>query len=69
MGIDANHFIRPELIENNVSTTTLKMHIYPSSEEEFTTKKKRSYLQAQLNKANLLVNEVKDHIITTFEIT
>ena len=46
----------------------MKMNIFPMSKDEFTTNKKRSYLQAQLNKANVFVNEVKDHILTTLEI-
>jgi len=43
--------------------------IYPFSNENPTSVKRRTYLQAQYNKANVSVSEVKDHIITNLKIT
>ena len=38
---------------------------YPASKEEFTTLKKRTYTQAQFHKANTVVMESKDKVVTT----
>ena len=57
VGMDANHFIAsPKL--------NCKNYIVPRDPSESTTIKKRSYIQAQLHKADQCVNEVKDHIVS-----
>ena len=59
--MDANHFItRPEMKGN--------INIAPEDKKRTTTKKRRTYIQAQLNKADVTVNEVKDHILSTLPI-
>ena len=40
----------------------------PSYKEEITTHKQRTFIQAQLHKADEVVKEVKDHIITNIPI-
>ena len=61
-GVDANHYISQE------NQPVPNIEIFPSNKNDFTTNKKRSYLQAQLKKADVAVNEVKDHIITNLNI-
>ena len=61
VGIDANHHIRD-------FDLSFKVNIAPLNPEESTSIKKRSYIQAQLHKADLLVDELKDHIITSLVI-
>ena len=39
-------------------------NVYPKNDKWITTNKKRTYFQTQFNKANKLVSECKDHIIT-----
>lgn len=57
VGVDANQF--------------LPMHkhpgfgIYPVEESTITSAKKRTYMQLQTNKANVIVMDCKDLIITT----
>ena len=60
IGIDANHYLK-------INKEEFNLKIFPTEKTDFTTNKKRSYIQAQLHKADEAVNEVKDHIITTLE--
>ena len=60
--MDANHFISEPKLKGNFK-------LVPYYREEVTTHKKRTFIQAQLNKADQTVKEVKDHILTNLEIT
>lgn len=60
-GMDSNHFLRNFKLNRHI-------HKVPNTIHQSTSIKKRSFIQAQLHKADLLVNEVKDHIITTLPI-
>ena len=62
VGADANHYISAE------NQLLPGLELYPSDKKDFTTHKKRSFIQAQVKKADLAVNEVKDHIITNMSI-
>jgi hypothetical protein len=62
VGVDANHFL------TKAKNIKAKTYQYPTKEQDFTTHKKRSYIQAQLKKADKDINEVKDHILTTCPI-
>jgi hypothetical protein len=42
--------------------------MFPSSDKDLTTVKKRTMAQAQFNKGDVLVEESKDKIITTLPI-
>lgn len=62
VGIDANSFVSSSeypFISDNVYT------IYPSTKNNFTTAKKRTAMQLQTHKSNLVDIKCKDHIITT----
>lgn len=59
MGIDANHFLGKRE----------SFKIYPDNDKYFTTSKQRTLLQLQYNKANKLVQEAKDAIVTNLKIT
>lgn len=54
VGIDSNHFLGPRA----------GLDIFPRSQDQATTCKKRSSMQCQFSKANQLVQEAKDHILT-----
>lgn len=54
MGIDANH-----QIENN-----RKLKVFPDTKTP-TTRKKRTHMQCQFQKAGKLVEETKDYIVTS----
>lgn len=58
VGIDANQFIKK--IDS--------FNIFPLSEEEFTTRKRRTDMQLQFEKAGLIVEDVKDHLITNLKM-
>lgn len=62
VGADANHYI------SAADQLLPGLELYPSDKKDFTTHKKRSFIQAQVKKADLAVNEVKDHIITNMSI-
>ena len=59
MGVDANQFIAdfPEL------------NVHPTTSYNFTTRKRRTNMQLQFDKSGVIVEDVKDHILTNFEIT
>jgi sugar diacid utilization regulator len=61
-GMDANHFIESLNLTRPVT-------IVPSNPDHSTSIKKRSYIQAQLKKADVAINEVKDHIVTTLKVS
>ena len=54
VGIDANSFLQNS---NYI--------IYPNNKNNFTTAKKRTAMQLQTKKSNLLDIKCKDHLITT----
>lgn len=56
VGMDANSFI-PGFNE--------RLHMFPDSAEQYTTIKKRTSMQVQTSKAEKLVQENKDAIMTT----
>ena len=58
-GVDANHFLEDFPFLN----------VYPSDELDVTTRKKRTSMQLQFEKAEKLIEEAKDHIITNLSIT
>ena len=58
MGIDANHLLEQHSY----------FRIYPDSQLA-TTRKKRTSMQCQFDKAERLVEETKDHIVTNLTIT
>ena len=58
-GMDANSFIKP---------FDERLHLFPDSEEQFTSIKKRTAMQVQSSKAEKLVKELKDAIMTTLPI-
>ena len=61
VGVDANHRIEsPKINQQN--------YIVPNKPEDSSSIKKRSYIQAQMHKADQAVDELKDHIISTLEI-
>lgn len=49
---------------------TIKVHVYPdcNNKDNPTVYKKRTYIQAQKNKANDLSDGVKDYLVTTYPI-
>lgn len=59
--MDANHFIAEPQMKGNFK-------LVPYSADQSTTNKKRTFIQAQLNKADKPINEVKDHLLTNIEI-
>ena len=59
--MDANHFIERHNIRKDFM-------MVPYLKEQITTNKKRTYIQAQLHKADIEVKEVKDHILTNIPI-
>lgn len=61
IGVDANHFMEVPQIKGSIN-------IVPTDKSHSTTIKKRTFIQAQLHKADIVVNEVKDHILTTLPI-
>jgi regulation of enolase protein 1 (concanavalin A-like superfamily) len=63
VGIDANHHIQ------EFDLPTRQVYVVPVRNSKTTTVKKRSFIQAQIDKAGLMVSDTKDHIITTCEIT
>lgn len=62
VGMDANHYVKQVLLDP-------KTYIVPNSGRVGTSIKKRTYIQAQLHKADQRINEVKDHIVSTLPIT
>ena len=44
-------------------------HIFPEKETEMTTVKKRTFTQGQFNKADKVVRESKDKVISTLKIS
>ena len=62
VGMDANHWIESFKLDK-------LSWIVPIESDQHTSIKKRSYIQAQLHKADVMINELKDHIISTLPIT
>lgn len=58
-GCDANSFLE---------SFDSKIHIFPQDKNTFTTLKKRTYMQAQSAKAEQVVKESKDHLISTLDL-
>ena len=58
VGMDANHFLKARD----------SFHTFPAEAKDITTRKKRSYFQPQFNKANKLVEEVKDLLLSNLPI-
>ena len=60
MGLDSNHFMNPK--------TYTPYNISPDIEIESTSIKKRTAIQLQTKKTNLIVMETKDQIVTDLKI-
>ena len=60
IGIDANHFMK--------NHDTRGLEVIPATETEHTSTKKRTFVQAQFSKADIMTSAVKDHIITNLNI-
>jgi hypothetical protein len=58
-GCDANTFL--ESFDSNI-------HIFPEDKNTFTTLKKRTSMQTQSAKAEQVVKESKDHLISTLDL-
>ena len=58
VGMDANHFLKAKD----------QFHTFPNAENTITTRKKRTFLQPQFNKANKLVEEIKDLLLSNLTI-
>lgn len=61
VGVDANHRLESAKLNHH-------NYIVPNKPEDTSSIKKRSYIQAQMHKADQAVDELKDHIISTLEI-
>ena len=61
LGIDCNHFMNPEKYT--------EFNITPNVETQSTTIKKRTAIQVQSKKTNLIVMETKDQIVSTLPIS
>lgn len=59
LGADSNHFMRPSLCPS--------LNFIPDTEKASTTSKKRTYMQLQSSKANVIVFETKDHLLSTMK--
>jgi hypothetical protein len=57
MGIDANHFLESK-----------NLNIYPLTNNQITTRKRRTDMQLQFEKSGIIVQDVKDHILTNLRI-
>ena len=57
MGIDANQFL----------TDLDQLNIYPKTNNNFTTRKRRTNMQLQFEKSEVVVQGVKDHIVTNLK--
>lgn len=66
IGMDANHFLEQENLMNEEGRELFFMA--PDNKNKPTTVKKRTYMQAQYSKAGVLVEEVKDHVVSTHKI-
>lgn len=66
LGMDSNHFIDQTLLSDGEGQQ--QFFITPVTEEQPTTIKKRTFLQAQYKKAGKEVSEVKDHVVGSREI-
>ena len=60
LGIDSNHFMSPDKYTD--------FNISPGVETESTTIKKRTAIQLQTKKTNLIVMETKDQIVSSLPI-
>lgn len=58
VGIDANTYLQSQLAN---------FRCYPNSPTEYTTYKKRTWLQPQISKADSLASVCRDHIICNME--
>lgn len=61
LGADANSFVKNEFLDRVYS-------IFPTNENTITTRKKRTFLQPQFKKGDIVVEACKDHIITSLQI-
>ena len=59
VGCDVNNFLK---------TVPPFLNVYPDKENIPTTLKKRTYLQPQVNKANEVAQQCRDHLITDLEL-
>jgi hypothetical protein len=59
LGADSNHFMDPKLFPN--------YNFVPNTEKIATTSKKRTWIQLQSNKANVIVMETKDQLASTLK--
>jgi hypothetical protein len=60
IGVDANHFLDPNVYSG--------FNFIPDVEKSSTTSKKRTWVQLQSSKSNLIVMETKDHLISTRKV-
>ncbi len=60
VGADTNSFVTTKGIEQYYS--------YPMRKDNYTTRKKRTFLQPQFNKADSINEECKDQIFSTLKI-
>jgi len=66
-------FSRYEIIcggdaNNPVTPFNSQFNIFPDSESQYTSLKKRSYLQTQFSKSDKVVKAAKDHVISTLRV-
>lgn len=57
LGTDSNHFMDPALYKG--------YSFIPNQQKMSTTSKKRTWMQLQTSKANVIVMETKDHLVST----
>jgi len=60
LGLDSNHFMNPDKYPD--------FHISPAAETQSTTIKKRTAIQLQSKKTNVIVMETKDQIVSSMPI-
>lgn len=58
VGVDANQFIKK----------VQSFNVFPYLEEDITTRKRRTDMQLQFEKAGVVVEDVKDHLITNLKM-
>ncbi len=61
VGADTNSFVNTSNMES--------FYAYPTTKMDFTTRKKRTFMQAQFNKADAINEECKDQVFSTLKIT
>lgn len=60
VGADTNSFVTTAGLDS--------FYAYPSAKVDFTTRKKRTFMQPQFNKADAINEECKDQVFSTLKI-